>query len=111
MPSRSAHRAALRRSQEPGVIAPEGVTLPDLPIGMTWHNPIVGQNIDRDEWEVLRVGPGGADVLARIRRNQAGGADVWLTIAGSPVIPPPVTLPIAQAFEVAAMFAINGKSM
>lgn len=59
MPSRSAHRAALRRSQEPNVIAPEGVTLPELPIGMNWHNPVVGQSTDRDEWNLLRVGPGG----------------------------------------------------
>ncbi len=105
MPSRSAHRAALRRSQEPGVIAAEGMTLPELPAGMNWHNPVVGENIDRNEWDVLRVGPGGADVLARVRRNQAGGADVSLTITGSSAIPPPVSLPIAQAFEVAAEYA------
>ena len=105
MPSRSAHRAALRRSQEPGVIAAEGVTLPELPAGMNWHNPVVGESIDRNEWNVLRVGPGGADVLARVRRNQAGGADVSLTITGSPVISPPVSLPITQAFEVAAEYA------
>ncbi|KGU41872.1 hypothetical protein [Xanthomonas citri] len=72
---------------------------------MNWHNPVVGHDIDRDEWNMLRVGPGGADVLARVRRNGAGDADVSLTIAGSPVVPPSVTLPIAQAFEVAAEFA------
>ncbi len=107
MPSRSAHRAALRRSQEPSVIAPDGVTLPDLPIDMNWLNPVVGQNANRDEWCLLRVGPGGAEVLARVRRNEMGGADVSLSIAGSPVIPPAVPLPIAQAFEVAAEFARN----
>lgn len=107
MPSRSAHRAALRRSKEPSVIAPEGVTLPALPPSMSWHNPVIGGNVDRDEWNLLRVGPGGADVLARVRRNGATEADVSLMIAGSPVVPPPVTLSIAQAFEVAAEFARN----
>lgn len=105
MPSRSAHRAALQRSKEPSVIAPEGLKLPDLPAGMNWHNPIVGHEIDRGEWEILRVGPGGADVLASVRRNGAGEADVSLKNAEGPLIPPPITLPIAQAFGVAAEFA------
>ncbi|RYE79330.1 MAG: hypothetical protein EOO80_06570 [Oxalobacteraceae bacterium] len=74
-------------------------------MGMNWHNPVVGLSTDRDEWNLLRVGPGGADVLARVRRNGASEADVSLMIAGSPVVPPPVTLPIAQAFEVACEFA------
>lgn len=107
MPSRSAHRAALQRSKEPSVIAPEGVTLPSLPRGMNWNNPVIGDKFEREEWNLLRVGPGGADVLARVRRNGATEADVSLMIAGSPVIPPAVTLPIAQAFEVAAEFARN----
>lgn len=107
MPSRSAHRAALRRSREPSVIAPEGVTLPELPVGMNWLNPVVGNDTDRDQWCLIRASAGGAEVLARIRRNKMGGADVSLSIAGSPVIPPAVTLPIAQAFEVAAEFARN----
>lgn len=107
MPSRSAHRAALQRSKEPSVIAPEGVALPSLPRGMNWNNPVVGEKFDRDEWHVLRVGPRDSDVLARIRRNGASEADVSLKVAGSPVIPPAVTLPIAQAFEVAAEFARN----
>ncbi|MBB5737246.1 hypothetical protein FHT09_003018 [Xanthomonas arboricola] len=74
---------------------------------MSWHNPVIGEDIDRDKWNLLRVGPGGADVLARVRRNQTGEADVSLKNAESPLIPPPVTLPIAQAFEVAAEFARN----
>lgn len=110
MPSRSAHRAALQRSKEPSVIAPEGLALPELPAGMNWHNPVVGESVNRSEWEVLRVGPGGADVLVRVRRNGASEADVSLKVAGSPVIPPAVTLPIAQAFEVAAEFARNSAS-
>jgi len=105
MPSRSAHRAALQRSKEPGVIAPEGLSLPDLPAAMNWHNPVVGENINRGEWQILRVGPGGADVLASVMRNGAGDADVSLKIVRSPLMPPPITLPIAQAFEVAAQFA------
>ncbi|PPU60060.1 hypothetical protein XacyCFBP1159_13455 [Xanthomonas arboricola pv. corylina] len=72
---------------------------------MNWNNPVIGDKFEREEWHVLRVGPGGADVLARVRRNGEIEAAVSLTIAGSPVIPPPVTLPIAQAFEVAAEFA------
>ncbi len=72
MPSRSAHRAALQRSKEPSVIAPEGLTLPELPAGMNWHNPVVRENVNRSEWEILRVGPGGADVLARVSRKCAG---------------------------------------
>jgi hypothetical protein len=109
MPSRSAHRAALQRSKEPSVIAPDGLTLPDLPAGMNWHNPIVGHEINRSEWQILRVGPGGADVLASVRRNGADDADVLLKTLGSSLIPPPVTLPIAQAFEVAAEFARSTK--
>lgn len=105
MPSRSAHRAALQRSKEPGVIAPEGVTLPVLPRGMNWNNPVIGEKVDREQWDVLRVGAGDSDVLARVRRNGASEADVSLRIAGSPVIPPAVTLPIAQAFAVAAEYA------
>ncbi|WP_253275187.1 hypothetical protein, partial [Xanthomonas vasicola] len=96
---------ALQRSKEPSVIAPEGVTLPELPVGMHWLNPVIGNDIDRGQWNVLRVGPGGADVLASVRRNVTGDADVSLKKVGSPLIPPPVTLPIAQAFEVAAEFA------
>ncbi len=105
MPSRSAHRAALQRSKEPGVIAPEGLALPGLPAAMNWHNPVVGENINRGEWQILRVGPGGADVLASVRRNGTGDADVALNKVESPLIPPHVTLPIAQAFELAAEFA------
>lgn len=105
MPSRSAHRAALQRSKEPNVIAPEGLTLPDLPAGMNWHNPVVGENVNRGEWEILCVGPRGADVLASVRRNGESDADVSLNNVASPLIPPPITLPIAQAFEVAAEFA------
>lgn len=74
---------------------------------MNWNNPVVGEKFDREEWHVLRVGPGESYVLARVRRNGASDADVSLTVAGSPVIPPAVTLPIAQAFEVAAEFARN----
>lgn len=107
MPSRSAHRAALQRSKEPSVIAPEGLTLPDLPAGMNWHNPVVGENVNRGEWEILRVGPGGADVVARVRRNQSGEANVYVPIPGSASVPEPVTYPIAQAFEVVAQFARN----
>ncbi|WP_126969100.1 hypothetical protein [Xanthomonas sp. BRIP62411] len=77
---------------------------------MNWHNPIVGHEIDRDDWEILRVGPGGADVLARVRRNGAGDADVSLKTVGSPVILPAVKLPIAQAFEVAAEFACDSSN-
>lgn len=105
MPSRSAHRAALRRSQEPNVIAPEGITLPDLPNRMNWHNPVIGDRTDRDRWDVLNVGPGGAVVVASVHRGEQHYAEVFLPIPGSPLVPAPRTLPIAQAFEVAAEFA------
>lgn len=72
---------------------------------MNWNNPVIGDKLEREEWHVLRVGPGDSEVLARIRLNGASEADVSLKVAGSPVIPPPVTLPIAQAFDVAAKFA------
>ncbi|PPU42682.1 hypothetical protein [Xanthomonas arboricola] len=74
---------------------------------MNWNNPVIGEKFEREEWHVLRVGPGDSEVLARIRRNGASEADVSLKVAGSPVIPPAVTLPIAQAFEVAAEFAFS----
>ncbi|WP_227024106.1 hypothetical protein [Xanthomonas arboricola] len=83
---------------------PKSRTLTELPVGMNWLNPVVGETINRDQLNVLCVDPGGADVPARVRRNQTGGADLSLTIAGNPVILS-VTLPIALAFEVAAEFA------
>lgn len=102
MPSRYSHRAALQRFSEPSVIAPEGVTLPELPPDMNWHNPVRGESIIRDEWEILRVGPAGTDALARVRRNQAGEGDLYLPVPGNPLVPAPVAWPLAQAFELAA---------
>lgn len=79
--------------------------MPGLPDAMYWYNPVDGERIDRDRWELLHVGPGGTDVLATVRRRQGGEADVSVKMVGSFVVPPAVTLPIAQAFEVAVEFA------
>jgi len=103
MPSRSAHRAALRRSQEPSVIAPDGVTLPELPANMNWLNPVRGDRFDRDEWNLLLVGAGETVVIARIQRERPGQTGALLTLKGGSAMP--TTLPIAQAFVVAAEFA------
>lgn len=97
MPSRSAHRAALRRAQEPSVIPPEGVTLPDLPEGMNWLNPVIGDSYARDVWNIIRILPGGAVTIASITRKGAPAGSGMLTIKGD--LTPGRTLPLAQAFE------------
>ncbi|MBB4126210.1 hypothetical protein GGR77_001500 [Xanthomonas translucens] len=103
MPSRSAHRAALRRAKEPGVIAPEGVTLPELPEDMGWRNPVRGDAFDRDEWQLYQIEPGASINLATIRREKAGGDAALLSLKGE--LASQVPLPLAQAFDVAAEHA------
>lgn len=48
----------MRRAKEPGVIAPDGVTLPELPENMGWRNPMRGDSFVRDEWQVYQLGRG-----------------------------------------------------
>ncbi|MEQ7866932.1 hypothetical protein ABQ137_09930 [Xanthomonas sp. WHRI 8393] len=54
---------------------PKSRTLTELPVGMNWLNPVVGETINRDQLNVLCVDPGGADVPARVRRNQFYGSN------------------------------------
>lgn len=69
MPSRHAHRAALRRSKEPYVITPSGLPgLPPLPSGMGWRNPVRDEDYDRSEWQVYIVLPHASVVLARVNQ-------------------------------------------
>ncbi|KAB7769371.1 hypothetical protein CKY51_07240 [Xanthomonas maliensis] len=78
--------------------------LPDLPAGLHWLNPVVGEATDRGQWDLLRVGPGGADVVASVRLTESGQAELSLRIPGNDLVQPPAMLPIAHAFEVAAEF-------
>jgi hypothetical protein len=70
MPSRHAHRAALRRTKEPSCIPPpELPDLPALPPGCGWLNPVVGARFEREEWAIIRVTPAGGVRLATVRRD------------------------------------------
>lgn len=69
MPSRHAHRAALRRSKEPCVIPPQALpVLPVLPPAMAWRNPVRGYDYDRSEWQIYIVLPHASVVLARVNQ-------------------------------------------
>lgn len=69
MPSRHAHRAALRRSKEPSVIPPSGLSeLPLLPTGMAWRNPVRDYDYDRSEWQIYIVLPHASVELARVNQ-------------------------------------------
>lgn len=71
MPSRHAHRAALRRSKEPCVVPPRGLSeLPLLPTGMAWRNPVRDYDYDRSEWQIYIVLPHASVELARV--NELG---------------------------------------
>ncbi|NIJ87011.1 hypothetical protein FHY35_004061 [Xanthomonas arboricola] len=102
MPSRSAHRAALRRSREPSVIAPEGMTLPELPQRLGWRNPMRGDHYVRNEWELYRVSSIDAYTIATVLLEQAGDRGTVLTFR----VPPESTssMSLAQAFEAVAEF-------
>ncbi|MBB5875909.1 hypothetical protein [Xanthomonas sp. 3498] len=103
MPSRSAHRAALRRALEPSVIPPEGVALPSLPDNMNWLNPVIGNDHDRDIWNLIRILPGHAETVASIKRRGAPSGFGVLIVKGDQE--PARTLPLALAFEAAAEWA------
>ncbi|APO93711.1 hypothetical protein OR60_07465 [Xanthomonas vesicatoria] len=67
MPFRHAHRAALRRSNEPHAIIPASlVRLPLLPAALGWRNPVRGDDYDRFEWQIYIVLPHASVTLARV---------------------------------------------
>lgn len=69
VPSRHAHQAALRRSKEPHVIAPQALNeLPLLPAAMGWRNPVRDYDYDRSEWHIFIVLPHASVVLASIKQ-------------------------------------------
>lgn len=103
MPSRSAHRAALQRSREPSVIAPEGMALPELPQRLGWRNPMRGDHYVRNEWELYRVSSIDSYTIATVRLEQAGERAALLTFRVPPE--PARSMSLAQAFEAAAEFA------
>ena len=101
MPSRSAHRHALRRSKEPLVIAPP--ELPDLPLlpeGHGWRNPMRDYHYVRDEWELYRMHPHAAITLAVIRRCDSQTYSVRL--AGAAVAAADISGSAQEAFDLAA---------
>jgi hypothetical protein len=82
MPSKAAHRAALRRSKEPGVIAPAELSdLPLLPPDHGWRNPMREYDYVRDEWELYRMGVHASITLAVIHLLDAGSFSVHLASA------------------------------
>lgn len=99
MPSRHAHRHALRRSKEPLVIPPQELAaLPLLPADHGWRNPVRGDDYDRNTWEAYRSAPHDSATLATVQRS-AGGFAVYL---GSVLNPPAYIGCVDIAFETAA---------
>ena len=67
MPSRHAHRHALRRSKEPLVITPPELDhLPELPADHGWRNPLEGKYFNRDKWTLYRLACCGSTDIARV---------------------------------------------
>lgn len=100
MPSRSAHRHALRRSKEPLVIAPlELPVLPTLPRNHGWRNPVRGDYYQRDVWELYRVDPHASATLATVQRVASGG---FATFFGSTLDLPSLVGDALATFEAAA---------
>ncbi|MFS8471235.1 hypothetical protein EIQ09_13245 [Xanthomonas campestris pv. campestris] len=57
----------MRRSKEPSVIPPSGLSeLPVLPTGMAWRNPVRDYEYDRSEWQIYIVLPHASVELARV---------------------------------------------
>jgi hypothetical protein len=101
MPSKAAHRAALRRSKEPGVIAPaELPDLPALPPGHGWRNPMREYDYVRDEWELYRMHTAASITLAVIHRLNDGRFSVHL--ASADFGPPDLVGSAQEAFMRAA---------
>ncbi len=94
----------MRRAKEPGVIAPDGLTLPELPANMGWRNPVRGDAFDRDEWQLYRLGSGDSINLATIRRVQPDAYTVSMAGQGGAVAPLSLYL-AAAAFAMAAEWA------
>ena len=104
MPSRSAHRHALRRSKEPLVIAPP--ELPDLPLlpdGHGWRNPMRDYHYVRDEWELYRMHPQASITLAVIRRCDSG--TYFVRLAGAALAAADLQGTAQEAFDLAARSA------
>jgi len=104
MPSRHAHRAALRRHAEPDVLPPTGLSdLPPLPDdGLGWRNPVRGDAYERREWAVYIDHPGGSITLARVRQQQDGGFEVSAGMAFAKVVDPQAAFELAAGWAMAA---------
>lgn len=105
MPSRHATKAALRRSQEPLVIPPIGLSeMPSLGHSIFndrgWRNPLRGYETDRSLWEAYKIGPESAPTLASVRLIEDGTFEVRSAEAFAKVADP------QAAFELAAGWAM-----
>lgn len=105
MPCRHATKAALRRSREPMVIPPSGLAeMPSLGHSIFndrgWRNPVRGYDYVRTEWEVYRVCPESARVLASVQLAADGTFEVSSGDAFAKVVDP------QAAFELAAGWAM-----
>lgn len=101
MPSKAAHRHALRRSKEPLVVAPSDMPdLPALPPEHGWRNPMRGDYYVRDEWQLYRMHPEASITLAVIHRIDTGSFSVHL--ASADFGPPDLVGSAQEAFDLAA---------
>lgn len=102
MPSRAAHRAALRRSSEPSVILPTGLVQPPLlPMDMGWRNPVRGYDYIRNEWHAYIVLPDASYSYACVWLLEDRSFEVRSNGSYARVRDP------RAAFELAAAWAIN----
>jgi hypothetical protein len=77
MPSRAAHRTALRRFKEPSVVAPSGLDkLPALSSQMGWRNPVRDYDYVRSEWQIYIVLAHASVSLAQVNEVRASTFEV-----------------------------------
>jgi hypothetical protein len=78
MPSRHAHRAALRRVREPDVVLPEALAaFPNVPSGCRWRNPVRGHDYVRSEWQLYRIDVSACRTIAEVHAWRDGTWAAW----------------------------------
>lgn len=104
MPSRHAHRAALRRSKEPSLIPP--ACLPELPRfpggALAWRNPMVDYDFVRTQWHTYIDHPAGSFVLSSVTLLDDGAFDVRCRTARARVEDPQAAFELAAGWAMAA---------
>jgi len=104
MPSRHAHLAAARRSQEPALVAP--ACLPELPPlpgdALGWRNPREGEHFLRNRWHICFDHPAAPFVLSSVTQLDDGSFDVRSGTARARVEDPQAAFELAAGWAMAA---------